>query len=394
MMKESKHSILIICEGESTEPIFFNSIRDEILKGTYDLNAVITIRPEPRIEDTDYSEDSPHKIERPKRESKKARFLEEPEVITGVPPAKWVKEGIRELENQSYDEVWAVFDHDNHPARKEAFELSETKIDGKKVEIAFSSRSFEYYILLHFERIFKSFTETKCSQTFNESGRRRRIYVNCGTNKHPEDCHGERCILGYARTQNYWITEDNRSLFPIIKDRLDLGFINSAWIRFKYQSNEDKVPIYDRNPYITTDILIKRLVGKEDFEWVWTSNEYNLNGIYVQVQDGLNGRIKNNRRTSILLLEDSFRTIDDMGRVILPLGKRIVLEPNGEYTFEIDQSNISDSKVFAFYYERCTVLFDFSKSNTSLENLAKDLMNLSHKDLLELNEILRMSLRY
>ena len=53
MMKESKHTILIICEGESTEPLFFNSIKDEILSGTYDINAVINIRPEPREEDSE-----------------------------------------------------------------------------------------------------------------------------------------------------------------------------------------------------------------------------------------------------------------------------------------------------------------------------------------------------
>ena len=394
MMKESKHTILIICEGESTEPLFFNSIKDEILSGTYDINAVINIRPEPREEDSDNTEKSPYKDERPKKQVRKARFLEEPEVITGVPPAKWVKEGIKELENQSYDEVWAVFDHDNHPARKEAFELSTMNINGKKVNIAFSSRSFEYYILLHFERIFKSFSETKCSETVNESGRRRRIYFNCGTNMHTKDCRGERCILGYASSKNYWNMENyKRSLFPVIKNRLDRGFINSAWLRFKYQSNGNEIPVYDRNPYVTTDLLIKRLVGKDDFEWIWTSTDYNLRGIQVHLIDGLGVRIRNDRGTSILLQEDSFRIIDDSGRVIIPLGKRTILNPNDEYIITIDLSKISASQVVSFNFERSTILFSFSNSTANIENLIRQLRSLSHKDLLELYEMLRRELR-
>ena len=31
MKRNSEYSILIICEGEKTEPLFFNSIRDRII---------------------------------------------------------------------------------------------------------------------------------------------------------------------------------------------------------------------------------------------------------------------------------------------------------------------------------------------------------------------------
>ena len=44
-----------------------------------------------------------------------------------------------------YDEVWVFIDKDGHPKAKEAIEMARiTEIDGKKINIAFSSRCFEY----------------------------------------------------------------------------------------------------------------------------------------------------------------------------------------------------------------------------------------------------------
>ena len=62
-----------------------------------------------------------------------------------------------------YDEVWVFFDKDGHPKAKEAFEMARiTEIDGKKINIAFSSRCFEYYLLLHFERKHPEFHNPVC----------------------------------------------------------------------------------------------------------------------------------------------------------------------------------------------------------------------------------------
>ena len=75
-MRQSRYSILIICEGENTEPLFFNSIRDEILKRTYEVDATIDIIKEPNVNQENDSEElafhSPHKKKRKPKELRKA----------------------------------------------------------------------------------------------------------------------------------------------------------------------------------------------------------------------------------------------------------------------------------------------------------------------------------
>lgn len=50
-MAKTNYTILLICEGENTEPLIFNSIRDRIYGGEYDIDAKIKIVPEPKVEE-------------------------------------------------------------------------------------------------------------------------------------------------------------------------------------------------------------------------------------------------------------------------------------------------------------------------------------------------------
>ena len=172
--KEVTYSFLIICEGENTEPSFFNSIKDRIIDGIYQLtwlenkNVSITIRPEPK-EDAEAKtlSISNHK---PIRQTRRLNKSDGIVYIENNPlPLKFVNEGQEKLEDKTFDEVWAVFDHDNHPARKEAFEKAKKVIDGKVVKIAFSSIAFEYYLILHFERIHNAFLKSECRGSRKEN---------------------------------------------------------------------------------------------------------------------------------------------------------------------------------------------------------------------------------
>jgi len=301
-MSQSRYSILIICEGDNTEPLFFNSIRDEIQNKTYDIDASIKILPEPKFIKDSYNEEKSsnfsHKKQRRKRALRRA-IGDEPKVIKGAPPLKWILAGQKELEDGTYDEVWAVFDHDNHPKRKEAFEKAEEKINGKKVKIAFSSRSFEYYILLHFERVYKVFQKTECKE--ND------ISVKCGTNQHTNDCNGNECISGYARIRRYWNeSKSNKSIFPLIKERLVYGFENSAWLRFMSDSIEKNTPVYDRNPYVNADYLVKRLTNYDEYQWTWISDTRNINGLDVSITTNYQIEIQNKTTKTIIILSNSF----------------------------------------------------------------------------------------
>jgi hypothetical protein len=166
MNQSTNHTTLIICEGEKTEPLFFKSILDFIeADKTRILDTILTLRPEPPAED-EKIEPKPqkHKPARKTRTTHKIEKIDAEEKIkkTGGYPLNWVLEGKTELDDGTFDEVWVVFDHDNHPKRKEAFEAAAIEVNEKKVQIAFSSRSFEYYLLIHFEKIYHKFEKTDC----------------------------------------------------------------------------------------------------------------------------------------------------------------------------------------------------------------------------------------
>ena len=355
MAKKTKYTILIICEGDNTEPLFFGAIRDEVMNGYYDIGDVeITIRPEPNVEETNDSQTSLYKPRRKKLQLRKTTVGIEPEPIKGIPPLKWVEEGKRELADGTFNEVWAVFDHDNHPARKEAFEASEEEIYGKKVQIAFSSVSFEYYLLLHFEKIFRKFQKSEC--------RDKKRPIICNSGNHKDDCFGKVCIGGYARRNSYWVDSKNStSIFPLVKEKLEIGFENSAWLRYFSDINEPGIPIYDRNPYVTTDILVKRLVGKEDITWIWISSgiEYTFKKMKVRILENQQIELFNSDHAAMIIPENSIWKVTPETNSRQNFGKRLLLEPNENQVIDLSDCKTNQYDWFLFKYGNYRIMFEF-----------------------------------
>ncbi|MGN1232892.1 MAG: RloB family protein [Candidatus Cryptobacteroides sp.] len=253
----SKYVIRIVCEGNKTEPLFFTSLCDIYCKDR-DAMDVKTV-PQPFIPEEEGPLDTSRGTYRGKRRKVKAGNKPTEEVvITGPPPLNWVRYA-RQLLSEGVNESWAVYDKDNHPKHEEAFLEANRIIDGKKVNIAFSSRSFEYYLLLHFEYIYRCFNETECGEKLHG----KKHIFECGTGKIPEkDCDGEVCINGYARKRGYWLeTKSSVSTFPLVKDNLVKGMVNACRLREESDSRTS-VPIYERNPYTNVDALVGRLIGK------------------------------------------------------------------------------------------------------------------------------------
>lgn len=315
-MAKTNYTILLICEGENTEPLIFNSIRDRIYGGEYAIDAKIKIVPEPKVEENPpVAQQNIHKKKRKKRKLRPAKG-EEPKIIKGVPPLKWVLAGQEELKDGTYDEVWVVFDNDDHPAKEEAFEKAKETINGKFVNIAFSSRSIEYYFLIHFERTYYHFPKTDCKEN--------RISIKCGTNSHVNDCKGKICINGYARINKYWDdSKGKKSSFDLIENKLVTGFQNAAWIRYKSDIHEGKKKIFNRNPYLTIDFLIKRLTGYEDYVWNWFSGSTSNNGLSIKVQN-YDIEITNISSMTKIIPKDSFFKTDDTGIDKTDFGNRVV----------------------------------------------------------------------
>ena len=71
MAKKTDYTILIVCEGSSTEPNYFQGIKEHIVKENLWIdNVEITISPKPPLDDKDLEEQptSKHKSKRKKRQ--------------------------------------------------------------------------------------------------------------------------------------------------------------------------------------------------------------------------------------------------------------------------------------------------------------------------------------
>ena len=269
--KVFRRNILIVCEGENTEPLYFHFLRTTALQAGVWQN--IEIKPKPKIVDDQPPEPSPHKTQRRKRQLVEAEMEEADETEIRhewrKTPVRLVKEARDGLRDGSFEEAWAVFDRNGHPAHKQAFGLAKETLNGKTVKIAFSSIAFEVWILLHFERNATAFAKSACKIDHKH-------YMDCGTGNHPDDCWGGRCAQGFLRTKKH-IEGSTKNLsdknLPIALQSLTdessrkTVYENAAWLRQMVQP-EDKEP-FEVNPFTDVDFLVKRLFGEDDETTLW-----------------------------------------------------------------------------------------------------------------------------
>jgi hypothetical protein len=200
-----------------------------------------------------------------KNKTQEQREVEKTALFPGEQPLNWVKSGIEQL--HVYNEVWTIFDKDGHPKTAEAFEMAEnTEVEGKKLRIAFSSRCFEYYLLLHFELIYKAFEKSECNgkEYYGDGRKSKTVSYHCMTPRAIEGkaCQGDKCINGYARLKRYWKdSKGSNSTFALVADKLWIGICNAHTIRWQSNLSTPETPIYERNPYVDTDKLTCRLMG-------------------------------------------------------------------------------------------------------------------------------------
>lgn len=258
--------MLIVCEGTKTEPLYFSILKDEaISKGIWD-NVVIVPEP-PRLSLEKEENKSKNKKRAfnntehlvPERSYQAADEIEKKYLKHGTDkwamPLNFVKQ-VRD-KWEEFDASWAVFDNDGHPAQKEAFALASEK--DKPVNIAFSSRSFEQWILLHFEKSSFPFNATACKIRKKDKP----IELDCMTLIPKEgSCYGDKCLMGYIRKNH--IPHYSKTTLSVLKelsneDNLTIALTNTAWLRAK-QSNilrGHKNKPYLLNPYVTVDVLVK-----------------------------------------------------------------------------------------------------------------------------------------
>lgn len=125
-LRKTRPRILILCEGEKTEPFYFKGLKSD--PAHKNLTSVIVIG------DTKFNT-ARELIDQAIREQKSA-----------------VREG------NSYFEIWVVIDKDGYTKHPESFDRARIH----NINIAFSSVAFEFWILLHFKYTTKVFP--KCDE--------------------------------------------------------------------------------------------------------------------------------------------------------------------------------------------------------------------------------------
>lgn len=307
------NNIVIVCEGSETEAPYFQNLKSEIEVNFPERFTDIRIVPV-------NEEKARQSVKRPA-----FKRLLPPEYSYWVQiedngdfynkykaqPLRYVREAQLFMEREGYKEAWAVFDHDNFPKRKEAFELAGQVCD---LHIAFSSISFEEWILAHFERNPKVFLKSQCK---DEDGHP----IDC-ENDATQGCGGRDCLASYIRSRDYIekYDKDGSTLYVSLKERLESAVINAAWLR-----HLDNAPVYERNPYTDVDRLVARLLGLDkEYVWVRIGEVFKYNGADMWIEKEKD-MVRINTKTACFIGKDNLINTDLSGNEKLLLKKNLML---------------------------------------------------------------------
>jgi hypothetical protein len=207
------------------------------------------------------------------------------------------------LEDGSANFAWAVFDKDGHPRIDEAYVEANTA----GVKIAFSSRSFEEWVLMHFEKNNNAFLASECKLPTD-----RKKPLNCGTTLIP-NCQPHNCLSGRIRRQNFipnYSKKRDFDLFNHIKDLTEIAIVNTAWLRSinNLSLNFPQPPLHNQNPYADTDQIILDLHNRLDkIEWGNSNTIITLDGWSICVNRTISSitiTVSHNKHQPIIIRPD------------------------------------------------------------------------------------------
>jgi hypothetical protein len=218
------------------------------------------------------------------------------------------------IEDCSANFAWIVFDKDNHPRLPETF--NDAAAAG--VKIAFSSRSFEEWVLMHFQKINTTFNATECKDAAGKP-------KNCGSPKVPK-CAPVNCLTGHIRRQKLipnYSKKKTFDLFAAINHLTEIAFVNAAWLRFQVNAslNAEKPALQTINPYTDVDQLIFKLHDRSDkIEWGASETDISLKDWtinVVKIHENIVIRLSHSKPQSVALnsffpLPTFFTTDDDL----------------------------------------------------------------------------------
>ena len=292
-------TIFIACEGKNTEPIYFERIKEQIEEENI---FALTIYPD---RDNDNHKSDPIGL-------------------------------IREAQNRinDFDEVWVVYDRNGYTKHDEAISLAQKKICGKVVNIAFSSISFEHWILLHFE---------KNAQLFDKS----------------QEIIDQKFIANKIYLPSYSKRGDI-DIYPKIKDLTHSAIENAAWLRYIKKLDINTKQVFDINPFTDVDALIKRLFNiDENITFYLIGDILSFDDVSVQAtytNGALNFEINNQSLQSIMLNEIQFFVVENDTEKTLTFENQ-VLQPNSPIEINLVVSDFSNI-IIKFRNNKAIVLLE------------------------------------
>lgn len=329
-MKTHSNNLVIVCEGTDTEYLYFSELRDYVLSYFSENYSVIKVVPVP---------EEIIKEKNPKRSALVRKLNNVPQyhyyckcektaeayALYRAQPTRYVREAALYMQEDGYAEGWAVFDNDNHPAHEAAFQYASQD----HVGIAFSSYSFEEWLLAHFERSPKAFLHSECKKADKE--------IRCGSIDAADgDCGGESCIGGRLRSQGFIpdYSKNRTGVFgKYTLQHLEMAMINSAWLRYRSTG-----AIWNRNPYTDVDVLVAKMLNVQSYyEWCAIGHTFNYAGSRINVSLAEEGQIviTNIGDITVIILDnenafvnDNFAKISSNERMLLKPGdSKIVAVP-------------------------------------------------------------------
>lgn len=233
--RKSNYTIGFVCEGEKSEPYFL----DHLVKAIGVDNYNVDIHPEPKEEEA--ATPNPQTGRKRKQNTRQPKNTSPVDTLISAfhhhkQPTGWVLAGEELL--YTCNEVWVLFDKDGHPDRENAFKnIVRIRAKHPNYNVVFSSRCFEFYMLMHYE-----FNTTKF-----------------------EKCEGtdvNNCINAYARSKSpqYWNKSKTSQVYAHCRN-IWWGILNAFHVKWFSLITDPAKEVHERNPYLNIYQLTLRLMN-------------------------------------------------------------------------------------------------------------------------------------
>lgn len=200
--KSKRKFYLIVCEGEMTEPNYFNSLKDSLPKGVLELV---------NIDINGTGKNTLSIIE----EAKKLRKAYESKYLRKI------------------DKVWAVFDRDSFPPENFNNAIYKGENSKPKINCAWTNEAFELWYLLHFN------------------------YYNSGISRNQYKNLLEQTIVKLSGNTDFKYKKNSKDMYDLLEDIGDQNFAIENAEKLDRLYNDNKFA--DHNPRTKVHVLIKEL---------------------------------------------------------------------------------------------------------------------------------------